>query len=40
MYTALTQIERAHDLDEDMDDILEEQQQSFSYPLLHTVAFY
>lgn len=36
----LTQIERARDLDEEMDDILEEQQQAFAYPLLHTVAFY
>ncbi|KAL4399912.1 RNA polymerase II subunit A C-terminal domain phosphatase [Malassezia pachydermatis] len=34
------QIERAHDLDEDMDTILEEQQQRYVYPLLHTVAFY
>ncbi|WFD25685.1 protein-serine/threonine phosphatase [Malassezia nana] len=33
-------IERARDLDEDMDEILEEQQRAFSYPLLHTVAFY
>ncbi|KAI3628124.1 SSU72 [Malassezia furfur] len=30
----------AQDIDEEIDGILEEQQQSFPYPLLHTVAYY
>ncbi|WFD42745.1 protein-serine/threonine phosphatase [Malassezia psittaci] len=33
-------IEAAQDIDEEMDNILEQQQQSFPYPLLHTVAYY
>jgi len=36
----LTQIEAAHDIDEEIDDILAQQQQNFPYQLLHTVAFY
>ena len=34
------QIEAAQDIDEEMDTILEQQQQSYPYPLLHTVAYY
>jgi len=33
-------IEQARDIDEDIDAILERQQEQFSYPLLHSVAYY